>query len=61
MEGVTSLISALNQSASTIRAFIPDFYQYVYDFDGPVQNYIKDGGQDMFDTGNKVLPYSLFK
>nr|XP_039256181.1 uncharacterized protein LOC120332903 [Styela clava] len=55
MEGVTSLIAALNQSAAETKRLVPNFYDYVYDFDGNVQNYIKDGGQDMFDTGNKLF------
>ena len=54
MEGVTSLVAAFNRSSAAVRSLVPGWYNYVYDFDGRTQNYIKDGGQDMFDSGNKV-------
>ena len=36
-----------------IRDVVPDFYLYQYDR-GVDSSYIDDGGDDMYDVGNKV-------
>ncbi|XP_077975646.1 uncharacterized protein LOC120333426 isoform X2 [Styela clava] len=52
---LTKMIEALNSSGEDIRSSVFQFYKYTYDFGGSVQNYIGDGGSDMFDGGNKIF------
>merc|ERR1719221_1507682 len=52
---MASVMRALNETAiSQLTRIIPNFYAYNYDFSGGNWNYIGDGGNDMFDSGNRV-------
>jgi len=54
LNGLASVFSALNEtSTAQLKGIIPDFYLYNYDYSGP-WNHIGDGGNDMFDNGNRV-------
>ena len=48
-------MKSFNRNSAVIRAGVTNFYPYTYDFSGSIQNNINDGGNDMFDVGNKVL------
>jgi len=39
---------------TSITTLVPDFYNYTYDKDGEKYTEIRDGGNDMYDGGNKV-------
>ena len=59
-----SVHSGLSRAVSNLRSLdqqiidsIPGFYKYKYD--GNEQNYIKDGGSDMYDGGNEVIVSSF--
>ena len=47
------LINNIDTASSFIRQTISNWYNYRYDA-GLSNNYISDGGFDMFDSGNKV-------
>jgi len=51
-EGVQTIVSYINESSADIRNVYPRFFEYMYDGDG--RTAIGDGGNDMYDTGNRV-------
>ena len=48
-------MTSFNLNSANIRSAVSNFFRYNYDFTGSIQNNINDGGNDMFDVGNKVL------
>jgi len=56
LKGLAAVARSLNETAqSQLRSIISDFYRYNYDFSGGRWNHIGDGGNDMFDNGNRVF------
>lgn len=44
---------------TNITESVPNFYRYLYD--APENNYIRDGGHDMYDRGNYVSKSLSFR
>jgi len=56
--GLEEKVVNLIKQYGGITTLLPNWYNYNYDV-GTSNNYILDGGSDMFDTGNKVKPVQV--
>lgn len=54
--GLEPLLSSIKTNAKSVSNLVPSWNDYVYD-GGPSNTYIRDGGGDMYDGGNKVRNY----